>query len=837
MTARGQTREEEGLSQAGGPEVLLGGYRARPGHYDELVDEDGLRPAWKLFVSQSAVFDPEVLDRAQAQATRRIRENGVTYNVYGDARPRAWSIDALPFLLEAAEWETLARGLRQRARLLEAMAADIYGDQRLLREGLLPAALVLGHPGFARCCHGAALARGPRLSQIAFDLGRGPDGVWRVIGTRAQSPSGAGYALENRVTTSRIFPDAFRDLHVQMLARFFAALKTSIRAATSGDSEDGQIVVLTPGPFNETYFEHAFLARYLGFPLVEGGDLTVRDDRVYLQTLSGLEPVAGVLRRLDDDYCDPLELRADSAIGVAGIVGAWRSGNVVMANAFGAAVLESPGLYGFLPPIAAELLGEELVTPSAATWWCGEAAALRAGSANRGTLLKPAFSGTRLEPVFLDDLGAKEREAALEKAQRQAEGFVLQEHVPLSHVPVWQGGRLESRAMMLRVFLAADGSGDYVAMPGGLVRIAGSDDRIVSGQRGGGSKDLWVLASGPVDRYSLLPQPTAAASTWSRRRGLSSRAAENLFWFGRYTERAEDRARLLRAILSRLPDVEGFPERLYPPVLRCCRRYGVVGESSDELATSFVRLESELFAAVFERGRGAGIAHDLAAAARAASSVRDHLSSDSWRLISNLSRTFEQASAVVFADILSVLDRTIVTLAAIAGLETERMVRDDAWRVAALGRNVERIHSLAGAVSEIAAADERDDPALLEWLLDLSDASITYRTLHRSAPEWPAVCDLLLFDRDNPRSAAYLLTKLAEHAGKLPEANFDTLTAPVASAIARAREEATRGAALRDPVLQGFLAQATDFAYDLADALSLRYFRHVGEITHSTIGF
>jgi uncharacterized circularly permuted ATP-grasp superfamily protein/uncharacterized alpha-E superfamily protein len=817
-------------------------YQVPAGHYDEVRGEDGtLRAPWERFAARAGDLGDERLSRVQLQAALRIRENGVTYNYNESAeggRIRAWTVDALPFLMSSAEWEGLSRGLRQRSRLLEALARDFYGERNTVSEGLVPAALVVGHTGFARSSVGPGVAGGTRLQQLAFDLGRGPDGVWRVIGTRAQGPSGAGYALENRVTVSRLFPDAFRDLHVQRLARFFRTVQARLRDLP-GTSRNSHVVLLTPGPYAETYFEHAYLARYLGFTLAEGGDLTVRDDRVWLQTLSGLEPVSAILRRLDDDFCDPLEMRADSTLGVAGLVAAWRAGNVVMSNAFGAGVLESPGLYGFLPPLCQRLLGETLEIPSVATWWCGEKAALADATANfEQRVLKPAFSGARMEPVFLGGVTEAERAAHLERVANRGEAYVLQEKLPLSQVPAWYDGRLEARGVMLRVFLVSDGQGDYRAMPGALARITGHASDIVSGQRGGGSKDTWILSERPVEKFSMLTAGRGAPQIARGPRSLASRAGENLFWFGRYTERTEHLARQLRALLPRLLDSDTLPESLFVPVLTCARRSGLLGSDTADFQPLLPDSAEALSRLAFAGGQGRGIAHDLERSVQAAAAVRDWISLDSWRLVGELSRTLSMRTPPGLADVLLLVDRLIVTLAAVAGLESERMTRDDGWHVVALGRAIERLVTLTASVGEVAASGQSGEPALLEWLLDLCDASVAYRARYRSIPEWPAVMDLLVHDDSNPRSLAWLLSCMADRARRLPAPGADLLQLiDEIEACARRASDARRGELFRvaaDPV--EFLWRAEGLATALSDALALRYFRHVYEPMRWIVG-
>src|SRR5262249_29698068 len=393
---------------------LLPSYGVPDGHFDELLDGDRApRSHWRTFAREAGDLSAERISRTESTIARQIHENGVTYNVYaatdGSTRPRA--LDALPLIVPAPEWERLSAGLRQRAILLNAMAADFYGEQRPLSRGLIPPALLFAAPGFLRSCHGVSPPGGIFLHHVAFDLARGPDAEWRVMGTRAQAPSGAGYALENRLIVSRLYPDAFRAMRVHVLGRFFEGLREMLLASAPSSGEAPHVVLLTPGPYSETYFEHAYLARHLGFTLAEGGDLMVRDDRVYLKTLKGLDRVHVILRRLDDDFCDPLELRADSTLGVPSLTQAWRSGHVLVANALGTGVLESAALLGFLPAVAAHVLGQPLALPSVDTWWCGEAAA-RAAALPKfdGMVLKSAFPDARTKRIFMEDLDTSARD-------------------------------------------------------------------------------------------------------------------------------------------------------------------------------------------------------------------------------------------------------------------------------------------------------------------------------------------------------------------------------------------------------------------------------------------
>jgi uncharacterized circularly permuted ATP-grasp superfamily protein/uncharacterized alpha-E superfamily protein len=815
-----------------GLEPLLNSYRVPCGHFDELLDAGGaLRPHWQRFAREAGDLGGEQLSGTADRIARRIHENGVTYNVYAatDGSARPWALDALPLIIPAAEWERLAAGLRQRAVLLNAMAADLYGEQRLVAGGLIPPQLVFEAPGFMRPCHGVSPPGGVFLHHVAFDLLRGVDGEWRVIETRTQAPSGAGYALENRLIVSRLYPEAFRALRVHMLARFFQGLREALLRAAPSRSEAPHVVLLSPGPFSETYFEHAYLARYLGFTLVEGGDLTVRDDRVYLKTLKGLDRVHVILRRLDDDFCDPLELRADSTLGVPGLTHAWRGGHVLLANGLGTGVLEVPALLGFLPGVSQALLGQPLAVPSVATWWCGEEAARADALAGiEGMVLKPAFPDLGTAPVFLGDLDARAREEWRRRLLASPDRYLLQEHVPLSHAPVWHGDRLESRAVMLRLFLASDGRGDYQVMPGALARVAGEDGHVASGQRGGASKDVWALSEEPVDGAPLPAGRLPVEDTARHRHAVSSRAGENLFWLGRYAERSENCARLLRAVLTRLPDRDAFPATLRGPVLRACQRLGLLPAGDAASLVAPLHLERALIEAMYDRRRGRSLGFNIEQTVRAAATVRARLSADTWRLVNQIPRGFVRPprAGARFAEALELLDRTIVRLAAVGGLETERTLRDEGWRFLGIGRCLERLLFVTTTVAEVAASEQAAEPARLEWLLDLFDSTLIYRARHTHQPEWSPTVELLLFDRHNPRSLTYQLGKLAKHVRLLPASGLAELIREIQ--VLRAARPVPAGA------LDGLLGGCEGLALRLSDAITLRYFSHVYEPARTT---
>ena len=615
---------------------LLGGpqfeYESSEGVFDETVSRDGgLRPHWRTFFEQMDGIGPVEVRRRWEEAQRLIRENGVTYNIYGDPRgmERPWELDPVPLLVAADDASTVEAGLVQRARLLDLVLADLYGRQTLLTSGLLPPDLVFGNPGYLRPCRGVAVPGGRYLHLYAADLARSSDGTFHVLRDRTQAPSGAGYALENRIVLARMLPETFRDCRVHRLAPFFRTFRESLRSIAPANRENPRVVLLTPGPFNETYFEHAFLARYLGYTLVEGNDLTVRDNRVFLKLLGGLQPVDVILRRLDDDFCDPLELRGDSFLGVPGLLQAVRAGTVAVANALGSGLIESPALLAFLPALCRHLLVEDLKMRSVPTWWCGDPSSLKHVLDNFSRMvIKPTFPGHKGHTVFVERLDAEKRGGLADRIRARPIDYVGQEALPLSTAPVLVGDRLLPRPILIRVFLTASGS-TFAAMPGGLTRVASTDDSpIVSMQKGSGSKDTWVLSAGPVSPFTML-STTALPVELSRDGGdLPSRAADDLFWLGRYAERAEGTLRLFRAIFVRLTEKSGLievPE--LPALLRALGEQmkivpGFDGPGADDRIDA--TLEG-LLSALFDEDRRGSLARTIESLHRVAGGPRPDL--------------------------------------------------------------------------------------------------------------------------------------------------------------------------------------------------------------------
>jgi uncharacterized circularly permuted ATP-grasp superfamily protein/uncharacterized alpha-E superfamily protein len=818
---------------------LLAEYPQANGRYDELFEApQAPRAHWKSVIEQLAAWPAERMRERLHSVHSQVLENGVTYNVYADPQgaDRPWELDLLPMILPQEEWSGIEAAIVQRATLLNRILVDVYGEQRLLKQGLLPPPLVYGHAGFLRPCRGAKPPGEVMLHFYAADLARSPDGRWWVLDDRTQAPSGAGYALENRIIISRAFPQLFRDLKVQHLAQFFAALRDSLSHWAPHDGGSPYTVLLTPGPHNETYFEHAYLARYLGLPLVEGSDLTVREGCVWLKTLSGLKRVHAILRRQDDDYCDPLELRSDSALGIPGIVDAVRRGNVLVANALGSNLLESSTLLGFLPNLAKQILGEDLLMPSVATWWCGEPAALEEVVANVHRLvIKAAFPQLRVEPMFGEDLDERGRKRVVSMLRARPNDYVAQELVQLSQAPVWDRAhpRLLARSIGLRVFACATPSGYYV-MPGGLTRVASAADaRVISMQRGGSSKDTWVLASGPVSTFSLLRSTIGEQDLVRAGTNLSSRVVENLFWFGRYCERCDATARLLRVALGRFGDnVPGDDdERARPVLLELLRRAGVLPAGGASPGDK--ELSAALRAAITDDAQP-GLASGLRQLMRVASNLRERLSLDNWRTLNRLTHglTQRRGRKIAFSDLLGELDLAIAAFTTLSGYALDGMTRDPGWRFLSVGRRLERLQGLCTTLKHTVAGPPEMD---LTWLLRLADSIITYRARYMARPEWMPVLDLLIRDEANPRSVAFQVHGLRDYAQRLVDLFGDFGDEHFHGAL-RGLLQINPGADLQ-PGSERLLARLDEWqaaAYRHGEQLSLRFFSHVGEASSQT---
>ncbi len=803
--------------------ALVADYEPLPGIPDEFIGPDGRpRDYWLRYLNSLTDLGADDIGRRFATADRHIRDSGVSYRSYGDTRERAWPLSHLPLLIEANEWREIAAGIEQRAELMERVVADIYGPGKLISAGDLPAAAITGSADFLHPLHGVVPQGGRFLHFYAADIGRGPDGRWWVLGDRAQGPSGAGYALANRLVLSRAFPTLYRDMNVERLAPFFQAFRYGL--TTLATRSDPRICLWTPGPLNETYFEQAYLARYLGFILVEGDDLTVRDGKLHVRTIAGLKRADVIWRRIDSDFADPLELNGQSRLGVAGLVEAVREGGVALANALGSGVLEAPAMLSFMPKLCRKLLGEDLRLPNIATWWCGqqqERAAVIAGFddlAIAGAFGNPVLSFPQSQPVIAGLLNREEKARLTASIRERGIDYVGQEVVNLSTTPVWNEGRLKPRPFVLRVYAARTTSG-WAIMPGGFCRISDrADARAVSMGAGVQSADVWVLADKPVEMITLLP--TNETARIRRLMGnLPSRAADNLFWLGRYLERVEATLRLIRCLAGRMINTDaetgsgGWTVRKLTGLLIAWHA-APKSAAADSFLLCSIALHSEE-----DYGSALSLVRD---ARRAASVIRERLSPDAWRLVGELDQALgaDRKPLLNEADAYDRADAALRIVAAISGLAQENMNRGAGWRLLDIGRRVERAINSCRFARQFAGPQASSDD--LEVLLDLVDSQITYRSRYLMGVELWTVRDMVALDPFNPRSVAFQLERLGEHLESLPVLSDDGMPETPRRQIVKLEAEVTTAVAadLDTERILGF----EKGLLDLADMVAARYF-------------
>lgn len=814
----------------------------RTPRFDELRDATGtVRPDWKPLADTLVNMGAQEFARRGAAAQAMLRDNGVTYNVYDDAdgQARLWQLDIVPFIIGQADWKAIEAGIIQRAELSNAVLRDVYGPQKLIADGHLPPHLVHGHPQFLRPMVGLTPPNGVHVHLYSADLARMPDGSWMILSSRADAPSGIGYALENRIVVGQAFPDLFSEMRVQRLASFFNSYREHVLSLSQ--IRKGRAVLLTPGPHNEAYFEHAYLAHYLGLTLVEGDDLAVRDGQVFLKTLMGLERVAVIFRRVDSDFCDPLELRGDSALGIPGLVDAVRSNGVVLANALGGGVMESPAMDAYLPGLSRTLLGEELKIPDIPTVWCGtEWGRKEALTRLDRVVVRDAFDA---RPLFSrqstarlgSELTVQDIRVLKDRLARRGATVVTQDAVPLGLAPVYLDGKFSTRPVSVRVFAAWTPQG-YVVMPGGLVRVAQDDHaRTLSIQSGAASKDAWVGGEGPADTFSLL-RPTGRAVEL-RRTGEAppSRAMDNLFWLGRYAERAESTIRVLRAITARLDEepavIADYAERFLLPYAQVSpAAIADAGEGEDG------KLRAELRTLLYDRKAPNGLQRLLSNVRHTAWSARDRVSLDTWRTIHILTEgEAPHGGGYDVARAQSYLDALVRRAAAFSGLSAENMTRGPNWLFVDLGRRIERASQLTWLVNQAAMAHVSSEASRIRMVLEIADSAMTYRSRYLNQFDVAALIDLLLLDETNPRGVAFQLASIERNLKELP---LITPTQRSASALriagdarlaakgANAQLLAEAGEDDKRAALAKFTARIENAMTHVTNAITDAYFQH-----------
>ncbi len=827
--------------------------------YDEMVDSvRGVRGSWREVAATLRLLGADGLDERQRGIDRLLSDDGVTYRPYGSQLHHPWKLDAIPMLLDEPEWAELELGVQQRAELLDLILTDLYGPRELLSAGLLPPEVVYGHPGFVRPVDGIRSARARQLFLTAVDVARDADGHWRVITDRTQAPSGAGYAMENRRVVSQVLPGLYRDSRIQRLNPFFQAMRLALQQLAPNAGDAPRVVLLTPGSNTETAFDQAFLSSLLGFPLVEGADLTVRDGRVWQYSIGGLQPVDVILRRVDAWFCDPLELRPDSRLGVPGLVQAARLGSVSIANGLGSGVLENPGLFPFLPRIAEVLLSQPLRLPSAPTWWCGDELSRRHVLARMDSLvIKPISRGVGRSSRFGWELSAAQREDLVRQIEAEPYAWVGQSPLTMSTAPTSSSAGLEPRPALLRSFAVAQ-DGGYTVLRGGLSRVApGPSDLSVSNQDGAIAKDVWVFGNKTIGVSSVGKRSDGTGgsiSTDAVFAAISPRVAEDLFWLGRYAERAEGVARLVGVADNRWRDRNPSAD---PAVGECL---DVLLSALTNLSAGSVPAAGDDIGALLvgylnDETRPGTIAHDARQLRELAAAVRDQLSGNTWAVLARLERTLTPFDSSRFgatwfgsepsrptraqADAIpGALTVVLETLLAFAGLAAESMVRDQGWHLLDAGRRVERALLVsrllqASLVSRQPAAVE---DLVVESVLIAAESIITHRRRYGAGAGLEALLSLLLLDRDNPRAVAYQVEQLRvdlDRVGARDGAGDALSEAVLRVGALLQRVDATQLAAVVDgerAELNALLIELIDELHALAQSIEANLFPRGGQL-------
>ncbi len=827
-----------------------------PDAYNEMFARDGqVRANWLALQTELNRVGPLELNRRMQQAADQIANHGVTFNPYdlSEGASRPWSFDAIPVLYTAESWQQVAVGLEQRARLMDLILQDLWGPQNLLREGVLPPYFLFGHPAYQPSYHGLTKLGHHHLFLYAADLTRDAQGKHWVTGDRTRAPFGLGYVLENRLIAANLMLDAFQACRVQRLAKFFQSLHSTLLGLAPTNEANPHIAVWTKGPGSRSFFEDAYLARYLGYTLVQADDLAVRKNQLLLKTLGGLVPIHVLWRRVNDEHSDPVELSSQSAGGVAGLLEVMRSGNVVVINSPGSRLVESPLLSVYLEKIAQFFELGDLQLPTIPTWWFGDRPTAKWLQMRLDhIMIRPAFRMDNQRPIYPAELSTADKQSLLQRVLATPEAFVAQPIVERSTTPVWYADQVQQWPLALRGFVLAGQQG-FETLPGGLARVAYRprllDQSPTSGEK---SQDVWIQGHQLAPAASLLPSLTGPIVLKRSGAELPSRVADSFFWLGRNIERAEAGARLLRVALLLLQNErEGVLDGS-----RVLRAMAESGHLEPDLILPGIRetlpaMTQSLPNSLFESEQlPLGFRSSLDHVIRLSAAVRDRLSVDAWRILHRLDqlcRRPDGPSAPDVTDTTELLDRVIGMMAAFAGLVAENTTRTLGWRFLDIGRRIERAMQSVTCLDVMFGTTTAQSGLVIESALQVLDSLMTYRLRYLTHFHPTAACDLLLHDQSNPRSIAYQLDLIELHVNHLPsdpqtqEIRTDQRQAVAMKHAVRMTDPErlmqTRGEqrpALRK-LLQGLEGQLTE----LSQTISGRYLvhaplqRHLGSIDHT----
>ncbi len=841
-------------AEAGGPSLADLYQATASGGYDELRAADGtVRDHWKALLAGLDSFPSAELAARAARTDRRVRETGVAYDMFADpnAATQKWQLDLMPIVLSSAEWRWLATALKQRARLFDALLADVYGPQKLMRDGLVPPELVFSDNAFLRPCQGILDKAGP-LRFYAADLARGADGQWRVIDNHLETLAGLGFVLANRVAHTHVTGDLFKQVNAVRLAAHCQRLQNALTAHAGRDN--AAIALLTPGPHHEDYFSHAYLARYLGLLLVEGSDLRTRGNHVYLKTLEGLKEIDLIVRCVDGRQIDPLELDPGGFMGPAGLLRVNRENPRLVVNAVGAALGQNRGLGQYLPALAKQLLGEDLLLSDAPRWWLGDPTARRHVLDNLdGLVIRAAQEGTgRPGQAALGrnagEISSAERERLKAEIALHGARLVAEEKIGFSTAPAFEGESLVARPFAVRFFVAHTGNG-FEAMPGGLAMTVDPARAVALSAPDGHTRDVWVLSDAQQAPHVSLWRPKLENARVERsQRVVQSRVADDLYWLGRYSERADWTMRMLRGALRRVAEDSGLVDGL-GGVRRCLDMRLTDPEMADDGVRRFSDagdVESRCLDLVSRARSPRTLARTLEGLYQVSYLVRDRLSHEAWQTLSRFrpgDPWMRALSAAGPGALLDLLDEGLAALSSFNGLTHENMTRNFGWSFLDMGRRLERAYNLSEAILTlfIPPPDSEEETSSLLLLLELADSFITYRSRYRLDPMLALVLDLLLLDEANPRALAYQLAAISKHLEALPDARqgvslaedrrliLSLLTSIRLADVMAIAEEADRA------TLERLMQEQLQILPELSNAVGRHYFNLTEDTPHRVL--
>jgi uncharacterized circularly permuted ATP-grasp superfamily protein/uncharacterized alpha-E superfamily protein len=842
---------EARLSPAQAEDLLLPYARLRSGGFDELLDDTGaVRPHWRKFIAALGELSPDERAHRADRLNRRVREMGIAHDIFADPTEagKRWDVDLVPLIFSNAEWRPLEAALLQRGRLFNAILADVYGEQQLMREGLIPPTLIFSDRAYLSACQGMQPASG-HLQFYAVDLARDAAGKWRIVDNHTETPAGIGYALANRVVHTHIAGDIFQKCNAMRLAPFFQRLQASLIALT--ERRDPRIALLTSGPHHDDYFSHAYLARYLGYLLVEAGDLRTAGDRVFLKTLEGLKRIDLIVRCVEGRQSDPLELDANAYDGPPGLVQACRKAPEVVRNSLGAAVAQNRGLGSYLPALSKKLLGEQLLLPDTPRLWLGSVDNRKYVMANLDRMvIRPAQEGTgRPGDAQFGKVGSTlsqaERDQLAEEIDLKGNTLVAEERIGFATTPAFTADGLVPQPFALRLFVAATETG-FAVMPGGIAMTLAPNIAVALSSPDARTRDVWVIADGEMPPHRSLWQPTIDTARVQRsQRVIQSRVADDLFWLGRYGERSDWILRVLRSALQRLQE-DYAPSNGQNAARTCLKALllrdeiqdaPVAGETN---AAALQRLARQLIAS---RDGKRTLDATLDKLYRVSNLTRDRLSFEGWRVLSHFRPGEDWRKSILSASpevTLDLIADGLGWLAAFNGLMHENMTRNYGWAFMDMGRRLERAYNLSEAILSLFGQplEREEETDRLVLLLELADSFITYRSRYRLVPMLPLVLDLLLLDESNPRSLSYQLASISQHLASLPQSRqgaglteerrliLSMLTAVQLGDVESFAEDSSRSE------LQAAMRKQIQLLPQLTTAIERRYFNLIEEQPH-----